>query len=258
MTATNKVPEGMTNDADSATLAGVAEAVEWTHALEEDLPKRVTHRMVIYPTPLTEFTRVLSGDQSDIVDGHEIAYSRISAAYTKYEVPQVFYPADSVPAEEVDLLKVSVWMHTAAQVSVGGRSQVLEHGPDVCNSSSDSEEENHGDTLKGMYTPEVPVDSKGQPILAKRKFTRTQNEIIRLAAVLKSRSRRQSSSDYTSTSASESEDLVDEFYHANPDMPKFSELVKVRNQSPDESALIASMIKDSRERVTDSTVSGSP
>jgi hypothetical protein len=211
MTATNKVPEGITNDADSATLAGVAEAVEWTHALEEDMEKRVTRRIVIYPTTLTEFTRVLSGEQSNIVDGHEIAYNRISAAYTKYQVAPVFSSADSVPAEEVDPAKVSLWMHTAAQVSVGGRSQVLENRPDVCNFESDSDNEYHGESLKGMYTLEVPVDAKGQPILAKCRLTPTQNEIIRLPAVLKSSSRRQSSSDYTSTSGSESEDSVDEF-----------------------------------------------
>jgi hypothetical protein len=50
-------------------------------------------------------------------------------------------------------------------------------------------------------------------------------------------------------SGSESEDSVDEFYRANPDVPKFSELVKVRNPSPEESALIAAMIKDSRGRL---------
>jgi hypothetical protein len=64
MTATNKSFEGMTNDADSATLAGVAEAVEWTHGLEDGLPKRVTRRIVIYPPTLTEFSRVISGDFS--------------------------------------------------------------------------------------------------------------------------------------------------------------------------------------------------
>jgi hypothetical protein len=42
---------------------------------------------------------------------------------------------------------------------------------------------------------------------------------------------------------------VDEFYRANPDVPKFSELVKVRNPSPEESALIAAMINHSRERL---------
>jgi hypothetical protein len=67
-----------------------------------------------------------------------------------------------------------------------------------------------------------------------------------LEAALKALSRSRSSSDYTSTSGSESEDSVDEFYRANPDVPKFSELVKVWNPSPEEFALIAAMIKDSR------------
>jgi hypothetical protein len=50
-------------------------------------------------------------------------------------------------------------------------------------------------------------------------------------------------------SGSESEDSVDEFYRANPDVPKFSELVKIRNPTAEESTLIQAMIKDSRERL---------
>jgi hypothetical protein len=141
MTATNKPFEGMTNDANSATLAGVAEAVEWAHVLEEGLPKRVTQRVVICPPTLTGFSRVLSGDFSNIEDGHEIAYQRISAACSKYVAPPAFDSADSQDFGGIDPSKVRPWMHTAPQVSIGGRSQVLENGPDVCNSDSDSENE---------------------------------------------------------------------------------------------------------------------
>jgi hypothetical protein len=74
MTATNMPLEGMSNDADSATLSGVSEAIEWVHVLEDAQPKRTTQRVVIYLPTLTEFSRVLSGDCSDLEDGHEIAY----------------------------------------------------------------------------------------------------------------------------------------------------------------------------------------
>jgi hypothetical protein len=40
-------------------------------------------------------------------------------------------------------------MHTAEEVSIGGRMQVLEDGNDVCDSESDSESEGHGDELTG-------------------------------------------------------------------------------------------------------------
>jgi hypothetical protein len=38
-------------------------------------------------------------------------------------------------------------MNTAAQVSIGGRRQMLEDGNDLCNSESDSENEDHGEDL---------------------------------------------------------------------------------------------------------------
>jgi hypothetical protein len=106
MTATNKPFEGMTNDADSATLAGVAEAVELTHVLEDGLPKRVTRRIVISPPTLAEFSGVLSGDFSNIEDGREVAYQRISAACSKYVAAPAFYSADS----QATLLPLNVAM----------------------------------------------------------------------------------------------------------------------------------------------------
>jgi hypothetical protein len=95
MTATNKPFEGMSKDAESATLSGVAEAVEWAHVLEDAQPKRTTQRVVIYPPTLTEFSRVLSGDCSNFEAGHEIAYQRIQDACSKYVAPLAFYAADS-------------------------------------------------------------------------------------------------------------------------------------------------------------------
>jgi hypothetical protein len=44
---------------------------------------------------------------------------------------------------------VPLWMHTSAQVSVGGRKQVLEDRGDLCNSESDSDHEDRGDELTG-------------------------------------------------------------------------------------------------------------
>jgi hypothetical protein len=91
-----------------------------------------------------------------------IAYQRILSACSLYENPPVFFPADSQDFGGLDIAdKVQVWMHTASQVSTGGRKQVLESGPDVCNSESDSENEDHGEVLSGMYTADIPVDSNG-------------------------------------------------------------------------------------------------
>jgi hypothetical protein len=135
MTATNIPFPGMTNDSNSACLAGVAEAVEWAHAMEKCLPKRTTQRIVLYPPTLPDFSRVLSGDTSNLSEGHEIAYQRISDVFSLYEVPPAFYPADSQSFGDLPIAdRVPSWMNIAAQVSVGGRKQVLEDGADVCNS----------------------------------------------------------------------------------------------------------------------------
>jgi hypothetical protein len=202
----------MTNDSESACLAGVAEAVEWAHTPEDGLPKRPTQRVVIYPPTMSEFTRVLSGDTSNLVDGHEIAYERIANACFKYVAPPAFYSADSENFGGIDPSKVPLWMCTAAHVSIGGRSQVLENGPDTCNSESDCENEEHGDELKVVFTKEVPVDSKCHPILQKCQLTATQAEILRLASALKSRP----SSSTSDSSGPDAEDSVDEFYGCNP------------------------------------------
>jgi hypothetical protein len=55
-------------------------------------------------------------------------------------------------------------MHTAAQVSIGGRRQIKEDGNDVCDSQSDSENEEHGEELTGMYTSEIPIGKDGRPV----------------------------------------------------------------------------------------------
>jgi hypothetical protein len=142
-------------------------------------------------------------------------------------------------------------MHTAAQIAVGGRKTVLEDGADVCNSESDSDNEDHGEVLKGMCTDSVPKDANGNPILGKCQLSPTQAEILHLAAVLKSGPSRPSS-DYSailSSSVSEGEDSIDEFYRHNPQVPKFSQLVAIRNPTTEEYALIAQMVQDSRERL---------
>jgi hypothetical protein len=84
----------------------------------------------------------------------------------------MFFPANSQDFGGLDLAdKVPGWMHTAAQVSIGGRKQVLEDRRDVCDSESDSENEDHGEVLSGMYTKDIPLDSKRQPIDARHKLS---------------------------------------------------------------------------------------
>jgi hypothetical protein len=100
-------------------------------------------------------------------------HGEISNACSKFEAPPVFYSADSQDFGGIDPSKVPLWMRTAAQIATGGRRQVLENGADTCNSESDSENEEHGEELKGAYTADVPLDSNGQPALVKCQLTST-------------------------------------------------------------------------------------
>jgi hypothetical protein len=43
------------------------------------------------------------------------------------------------------------WMTDAKPIAVAGCRQVLEDGPDVCNSESDAEYIDHGEELTGMH-----------------------------------------------------------------------------------------------------------
>jgi hypothetical protein len=142
-------------------------------------------RVATYPPTLDKREEVLAtGDTSlDPEPSHEVAYQRIFEAYMSFESPPKFYRSDStdLAASEIGE-KVPLWMHTAKQISVGGRRQVLEDGADVCNSESDSENEDHGEILTGMYTSDIPVDQEGVPLTSAYKLTPEQAAVLRWAA----------------------------------------------------------------------------
>jgi hypothetical protein len=166
------------------------------HVLETGLPKRTTQRVVIHQPSLTELGTFFATGNPDLdtEDGHDIAYRRILSACSLYENPPVFFPADSKDFGGLDISeKVSLWMHTAAQVSTGGRKQVLEDGRDVCNSESDSENEDHGEELTGMYTADIPLDSQGRPVDSRYKLSESQANALRAQAVESSRPTTQAS-----------------------------------------------------------------
>jgi hypothetical protein len=55
-------------------------------------------------------------------------------------------------------------MEMAKVVAVAGHRQVLEDGPEI--STPESEQDEHGDVLEGMYTPYM-LDEKRKPFLAR-------------------------------------------------------------------------------------------
>jgi hypothetical protein len=115
---------------------------------------------------MAQLEQVLStaDPSTDSVDGHPIAYTHLMQAAQSFKHPPIFLKEDSklvIKSENAD--KVPVWMNIAAQVATGNRRRVLEDGPDKMNSDDDDAlEEEHGDKLTGMYTPEM--DPKKGPV----------------------------------------------------------------------------------------------
>jgi hypothetical protein len=184
MTATNVIPDGMKNEASSAALVAVAEAVEWKRAFEPSGEKRKGQQVVIYPPTLDKPEAVsASGDFGlDSEPSHSIVYQRILAASATFEHLPAFFSGSSHTFGGLPIAdKVPQWMHTAKEISIGGRGQVLEDGNDVCNSESDSENEEHGDELTGCYKG-IPVDDQGNPLSAAYKLSPGQAAALRWEA----------------------------------------------------------------------------
>jgi hypothetical protein len=77
--------------------------------------------------------------------------------------------------------KIDEWMSTASQIATGGRRQVPEDGPDVINSESDSDNEQHGDQLTGAYIG-ISTNSNGDPESNVHHMENSQAHMARLLA----------------------------------------------------------------------------
>jgi hypothetical protein len=224
MTATNHVLDGMDDKPESIVLSAITEAVAWRHALENVSDPnflRRGQRVITHPKTLTKFATVMSTGNVNIdrIGGHEIAYERIFAEAARSTIIRSSYWnwILAVCAE-----KISIWMEDAKQVAVGGYKQVLEYGPDKCSSERDSENSDHGEQweFSKMYTPErLGPDGKpkngGLQVLSS-----TQAFVLRAAAQELAKASGPSESCTPSTSGTEGEDSVDEWYCDHPEVPK--------------------------------------
>jgi hypothetical protein len=156
--------ERMDMGKESVILSAIAEAVTWRHAMEQATDpdfKRPGQRIIVYPKSLTKFSECLQrGDYGpDLEGGHEVAYERITAECSTFVNCPIFLPEDSPSVGNWPVLaeEVSIWMEQAKQVAVSGYRQVLQNGPDVCNSESDSDHSDHGEEWADseMYTAEM-------------------------------------------------------------------------------------------------------
>jgi hypothetical protein len=100
--------------------------------------------------------------------GHDVAYERIMQECSGWrdDCKPIFVREDSEAIGNWPVLaeNVKIWMEDARLIAVGGYRRVLENGPDVCDSESDSENSDHGEEIPytSAYTAEM-LDEDGKP-----------------------------------------------------------------------------------------------
>jgi hypothetical protein len=173
----------MGNTREEVALSGIADALAWRHALEmPDGPDFVPlgRRIVVYPEFLDKLGPIFeTGDLSlDPVESRRPAYEAILTQSISWPVTSrpIMLPAGDqrlslwLPGD----WNVFGWMLDARRIAVSGYWQVLEDGPDVCDSESDAEYSDDGEqwSYAEMYTPEmIGPDSKtlsGSVVLTSR------------------------------------------------------------------------------------------
>jgi hypothetical protein len=79
-------------------------------------------------------------------------------------------------------------MADAKRIAVAGYKQVLEDGPDVCNSESGAAYSDHGEELTGMYTSDT-LGPDRKPNLASARLTTEQANMLGATAKARACSR---------------------------------------------------------------------
>jgi hypothetical protein len=174
----------MANDSSAALLTAVVEAVEWKHPIELPTGKRPGQRVVIYPPEFGGLQAVLSSERSawDVADGQGEACERIISAKDNLEHPPIFFSTNQEELKHhVDPSKINEWMTTESQIATRNRRQVPENGPNVMNSESDSDNEQHGDVIMNGYQG-ISVNSNGDPIGSEYHMTTSQADQMRRMA----------------------------------------------------------------------------
>jgi hypothetical protein len=104
-------------------------------------------------------------------------------------------------------------MEEAKQIAVSGYKQVLENGPDVCNSESDSENSDHGNERldSDMYTAEM-LGPEGKNKSGPQLLTPRDVAFMRAAARATKKPVSYTPSTSATTTDMEGQDSVDEYY----------------------------------------------
>jgi hypothetical protein len=104
----------------------------------------------------------------DMDGGHDIAHERIMKECGMWGDPckPIFVPEDDSDIARWPALEqhAAEWMEDAKRIAVAGYRQVLEDGPDVCDSESGSDDSDYGEmwSYADMYTPDM-LSPDGKP-----------------------------------------------------------------------------------------------
>jgi hypothetical protein len=195
MTASNRAFDGMSNTKKSAVLSATAEAIAWKNDALETPGPRKSQRVVIYPKELSQLDAVLaSGDPNvDPEDGHPIAYQRVLAAASEFEIPPIFLKEDceAIVSDPKKAEVVPRWMCMAERIATGSRPRVLEDGPDTIHSDDEAKKDVEPDEELDMYAP--GVDPKLGPTKLSKKEVARQLAAAQILKAQASGSRFQSS-----------------------------------------------------------------
>jgi hypothetical protein len=148
LASTNMVYFDADNSKKSVAISALCDAVAWRRALE------------------IVSDEILQGCDSntDFEGNRQKLYEEIAKECATFAHPPVFLCENDPATKQWPGLSENVaeWMHKAEQIAIGSFRQVLENGPDVSNSESDSENSDHGEELEDIYTPEM-LDNEGKP-----------------------------------------------------------------------------------------------
>jgi hypothetical protein len=119
-----------------------------------------------------------SGDPNvDPEDGHPIAYQRVLAAASEFEIPPIFLKEDceAIVSDPKKAEAVPKWMCMAERIATGSRPRVLEDGPDTIHSDDEAKIDIEPDVELGAYAPGVDL---------KLQFGRSGTGVVRLQSDL--------------------------------------------------------------------------
>jgi hypothetical protein len=172
------VHEGLDSSRESVALFGIYDALSWRREMEISMGpnyRRLGQRIIVYPKFLDMLGMVSATENVglDMEGNRDIVYENIleqRATWQPHVCPILIRTDNPHLSSWPALLEhCNEWMEDAKRVAVAGYRQVLEDGPETCNSESDAEYSDHGEkwTYEEMYTPEtLGPDGKPRPELA--------------------------------------------------------------------------------------------